>query len=278
VEVGPRDGLQNEATKIATADKIELVDRLSRSGLRKIEVTSFVHPTWVPQMADASDVMAGIARQPGVHYAALTPNVRGYENARAANANEVAVFAAASETFAQKNTNCSIDESFDRFAPLIAMARADGIPVRGYVSCGVVCPYEGDVAPAAVRDVSARLWELGCYEISIGDTVGQGTPGTIIAMLEAVARAVPVAHIAGHYHDTNGQAIDNIRASLGFGVRTFDAAVGGLGGCPYAPGAAGNVATEAVLALLDAEGFATGVDRAAIAEAAQFARSLRSQA
>jgi len=275
-EVGPRDGLQNEAAPITTGDKIKLVDLLSASGLQKIEVTSFVSPKWVPQMADASQVLSGIARTLGVTYSALTPNLRGFENARTAKVTEVAIFAAASETFAQKNTNCSIDESIERFLPILAAARTDQIPVRGYISCAVVCPYEGETAPAAVANLAEKLHRLGCYEISLGDTVGKGTPETIAAMLTAVSTVVPSAHLAGHYHDTNGRAVENIEASLGFGLRTFDAAVGGLGGCPYAPGAAGNVATEAVIERLHALGFSTGVDAGQIAKAAAFAKTLRS--
>ncbi|MEO1720127.1 MAG: hydroxymethylglutaryl-CoA lyase [Pseudomonadota bacterium] len=274
-EVGPRDGLQNEPTHIPTADKIALVDLLSATGLRKIEVTSFVHPKWVPQMADAADVLAGITRADNVDYAALTPNLRGYEGARASRACEVAVFAAASETFAQKNTNCSIDESFERFAPIIAAASRDGIPVRGYVSCVVGCPYEGAITPRAVRDVAERLIAIGCYEVSLGDTIGCGSPETIDAMLDAVLDAIPAQQVAGHYHDTNGRAVENIAASLARGVRTFDTAVGGLGGCPYAPGAAGNVATETVLSHLHANGYDTSVDEEAISAAARFARDLR---
>ena len=276
-EVGPRDGLQNEARLIPATEKIALIDRLSETGLRKVEATSFVSPKWVPQMADAAGVMAGISRADGVTYSALTPNMRGYEAARESNVSEVAIFAAASETFAQKNTNCSIAESFTRFEPILAAADRDGIAVRGYVSCVVVCPYEGAIAPAAVADVAARLVDAGCYEVSLGDTVGKGTPDTIAAMLEAVLIRVPATQLAGHYHDTNGRALESITVSLDHGLRTFDAAVGGLGGCPYAPGATGNVATEAVVEHLAASGFETGVDQAGLSDVSTFAKSLRGQ-
>ena len=277
-EVGPRDGLQNEARLIPGADKIALIDRLSQTGLRKIEATSFVSPKWVPQMADAADVMAGISRADGVTYSALTPNMRGYDAARAANVSEVAIFAAASETFAQKNTNCSIAKSFARFEPILAAANRDGVAVRGYVSCVVACPYEGAIAPEAVAQVAARLIDAGCYEVSLGDTVGKGTPDTIAAMLAAVLERVPAAKLAGHYHNTNGRALESISVSLAHGLRTFDAAVGGLGGCPYAPGASGNVATETVVEHVAASGFETGVDHAALTDVATFAKSLREQA
>ncbi|SDE68367.1 hydroxymethylglutaryl-CoA lyase [Paracoccus isoporae] len=274
-EMGPRDGLQNEKRMIPAADKIALVDRLSQAGFRRIEVTSFVSPKWVPQLADAAEVMAGIARVPGISYAVLTPNMKGYAGARAARADEVAVFASASEGFSRANLNASIDESLARFAPLTAAARADGIPVRGYVSVVTDCPFDGPTPPENVARVAAALWKMGCYEISLGDTIGQGRPETIDAMLSAVLDAVPAGRLAGHYHDTAGRALENIDASLARGVRVFDAAVGGLGGCPYAPGAAGNVATEKVAAHLEAAGYRTGLDRAAIDAAAQFARSLR---
>lgn len=274
-EMGPRDGLQNEKRLIATADKIALVNMLSRAGFRRIEVTSFVSPKWVPQLADAAEVLAGITRAPGVRYAALTPNLKGYEGARAARADAVAIFASASEGFSRANLNCSIAESLDRFAPVAEAARADGVPLRGYVSVVTDCPFDGPTPPAQVARVAASLRDLGCYEISLGDTIGHGTPHSIRAMLEAVLTELPPDRLAGHYHDTRGRALENIEASLALGLRSFDAAVGGLGGCPYAPGAAGNVATEAVADRLAALGFDTGLDRAVLAEAAAFARSLR---
>jgi hydroxymethylglutaryl-CoA lyase len=274
-EVGPRDGLQNEARPIPTADKIRLVDLLTAAGLRKIEVTSFVSPKWVPQMADAAEVMAGIRRAPGVTFAALTPNLKGYEAARAAGADEVAIFGAASETFSRKNINASIDESLARFAEVADAARADGIALRGYVSCVTDCPYEGPVAPAAVAAVTAKLFDLGCREVSLGDTIGQGRPERVDAMLRAVLEVADAGRLAGHFHDTAGRALANIMVALEHGLRVFDAAAGGLGGCPYAPGAAGNVATENVVAMMAELDHATGVDRARLAEAADFARGLR---
>ncbi|GGE41890.1 hydroxymethylglutaryl-CoA lyase [Actibacterium pelagium] len=277
-EMGPRDGLQNEKTLISTADKIALVDLLSQAGFRKIEVTSFVSPKWVPQMADAAAVLAGIERKQGISYAALTPNLRGLEGAIAAKADEVAIFASASEGFSQANINCSIAESFDRFAPVMTAAKEAGMPVRGYVSCVTDCPYDGPVAPESVASVAAKLLEMGCYEISLGDTIGAGTPETVEAMLEAVLKVVPAARLAGHFHDTKGRALDNIEVCLAKGIRTFDAAVSGLGGCPYAPGAAGNVATEAVVARLQALGFDTCIDTQALANAAEFARGLKEAA
>ncbi len=275
-EVGPRDGLQNEARMIPAADKIALVDCLSRSGLRQIEVTSFVSPKWVPQMADAAEVLAGITRAPGVAYSALTPNLKGYEAARAARADAVAVFAAATEGFSRANLNCTIAESLERFAPVMEAARADGIPVRGYVSVVTDCPYDGPVAPGAVARVAAALLAMGCTAISLGDTIGHGTPDRVAAMLRAVLDEVPAAQLAGHFHDTAGRALENIEASLDLGLRVFDAAVGGLGGCPYAPGAKGNVATERVAARLAELGHPTGLDMAVIAEAAAMARAMRS--
>ncbi|WP_424989935.1 hydroxymethylglutaryl-CoA lyase [Fluviibacterium sp. S390] len=274
-EMGPRDGLQNEQASIATADKIALVDLLSDCGLRKIEVTSFVSPKWVPQMADAAQVLAGITRRPGVSYAALTPNLKGFQGALAARADEVAVFASASEGFSRANINCSIAESLERFAPVLAAARADGVPVRGYVSCVTDCPFDGPTDPAQVAHVAKALRDMGCYEISLGDTIGAGTPDTVDAMLRAVTGAVPARHLAGHFHDTKGRALANIEVSLGHGLRVFDAAVGGLGGCPYAPGARGNVATEAVVDLLHGRGHATGIDPDKLAQCAAYATSLR---
>lgn len=277
-EVGPRDGLQNEPRPLALADKIALVDCLSRAGFRRIEVASFVSPRWVPQMADSGAVLSGIRRAPGVRYAALTPNLRGYTDARAAMADEVAVFAAASEGFSRANLNCTIAESLQRFEPIMAQARADGVPVRGYVSCVSDCPFDGPTDPDAVARVVAQLFDMGCYEVSLGDTVGQGTPDRIAAMLRAVSDVAAPALLAGHFHDTAGRALDNIAVALEHGVRVFDAAVGGLGGCPYAPGAAGNVATEAVHARLTELGYSTGLDAGVIAQAAAMARAMRGQA
>ncbi|GAA6207272.1 hydroxymethylglutaryl-CoA lyase [Cognatishimia sp. WU-CL00825] len=274
-EVGPRDGLQNEKKLIATADKIDLVDCLSAAGFKRIEIASFVSPKWVPQMADSADVLGGIQRATGVSYAALTPNMKGLERAIAARADEVAIFASASEGFSKANINASIAESLERFAPVVATANENGIAVRGYVSCVTDCPYDGATDPVQVARVAKALKDLGCYEISLGDTLGQATPDRISAMLEAVIEEIPVAQLAGHYHDTAARALDNIEASLHKGVRVFDAAVGGLGGCPYAPGAAGNVATEAVHARLLALGFETGLDAAILEKAGQMALALR---
>ncbi|GAB2186910.1 hydroxymethylglutaryl-CoA lyase [Roseibium sp. LAB1] len=275
-EMGPRDGLQNEKIFVPTAQKIDLVDRLSACGFRKIEVTSFVSPKWVPQMADAQEVMEGIYRHPSVTYAVLTPNVKGYTAAKKVSADEVAIFGSASEGFSRKNINCSVAESIERFKPLLEKAHEDGIPVRGYVSCVTDCPYDGPTPPEKVAEVASTLFDLGCYEISLGDTIGAGTPETIGTMLDAVLAAIPADKVAGHFHDTKGRAIENIEVSLEKGLRTFDSAVGGLGGCPYAPGAKGNVATEAVLDLMTRKGFETGIDRAKLAEIADFARTLRS--
>ncbi|MBP1848034.1 hydroxymethylglutaryl-CoA lyase [Rhizobium petrolearium] len=274
-EVGPRDGLQNEERIIPAADKIRLVDMLSACGFERIEVTSFVRADRVPQMADGAEVMASITRRPGTRYTVLTPNLRGYEAALAAKADEVAVFASASEGFSRKNINCSIAESFERFAPLILRAGADGVPVRGYVSCVVDCPYDGPTPPVQVAEVAEWLRRLGCCEISLGDTIGTGTPERVAAMLDAVLERLPAADLAGHFHDTNGRAIDNITVALEKGLRVFDAAAGGLGGCPYAPGAEGNVATGRTVDHLAALGFETGIDRHRLAEAEAFARSLR---
>jgi hydroxymethylglutaryl-CoA lyase len=274
-ETGPRDGLQNEARLIPAADKITLINLLSDCGINHIEAASFVSPKWVPQMADGADVFAGIRRKPGVVYSALTPNLQGLERAMAAKVDAVAIFASASEAFSLKNINCTIDESLARFTPLVAAARAAGLPVRAYISCVVECPYSGAVAPAQVADIAAKLLALGCYEISLGDTIGRATPDTIAAMLDAVLQVVPATRLAGHYHDTGGRALDNIAVSLTRGLRVFDTAAGGLGGCPFAPGASGNVATESVVAMLHAKGFTTGIDSAGLATAADFARSLR---
>ncbi|AWJ94048.1 hydroxymethylglutaryl-CoA lyase (plasmid) [Azospirillum baldaniorum] len=260
VEVGPRDGLQNEKQIVPTAVKIGLVDRLTDAGLTAIEAGSFVSPKWVPQMADTPDVFAGIRRKEGVRYVALTPNAKGLEGALAARADEVAVFAAASESFSQKNINCSIAESLDRFVPVLEQAKAQGVPVRGYVSCVLGCPYEGEIAPAAVAEVAGRLLAMGCYEVSLGDTIGTGTPSKAQAMIAAVAKRVPMERLAVHFHDTYGQALANILATLEMGVAVVDSSVAGLGGCPYAKGASGNVASEDVLYMLNGLGVATGVD------------------
>ena len=274
-EVGPRDGLQNEMRMIPVGEKIALVDCLSGAGFRRIEVASFVSPKWVPQMADGAQVLAGITRAPGVSYAALTPNMRGLEAALAAKADEVAIFGAASEGFSKANINATIAESLERFRPVAAAARAAGVRVRGYISCVVEGPYDGAVAPGKVAEVAAELDAMGCYEISLGDTIGRGRPEAIGAMLEAVLGVIPAARLAGHYHDTGGRALENIEVSLEKGLRVFDGAVGGLGGCPYAPGAAGNVATEAVNARLLALGYETGLDPEVLERAAAMARAMR---
>lgn len=260
VEVGPRDGLQNEQGQVRAEDKVALVDALVAAGLKHVEVGSFVSPRWVPQMADSAAVFAAIARAPGVTYAALTPNLQGFEAAIAAGASEVAVFAAASESFSQRNINCSIAQSLQRFEPVLAAAVAHGIKVRGYVSCVLGCPYEGDIAPERVRDVADAMLQMGCYELSLGDTLGIGTPGAARRLIDTVAQRVPRRQLAGHFHDTYGQAVANIYACLLEGVQVFDSSVAGLGGCPYAPGASGNVATEDVLYLLHGLGISTSVD------------------
>jgi len=270
VEVGPRDGLQNEKGEVPTKIKIELIERLAAAGLPAVEATAFVSPKWIPQMADHTEVLERIRREPGVSYPVLTPNLKGFQAALAAGATEVAIFGAASEAFSQKNINCSIAESLDRFRPVAEAARAANIKVRGYVSCVLGCPYEGEVAPAKVAEVAAELAAMGCYEISLGDTIGVGTPGRTKAMIEAVAERIPVERLAGHYHDTYGQALANIYASLEAGVATFDASVAGLGGCPYAAGASGNVATEDVLYMLNGLGIPTGVDLARVVEIGQW--------
>ncbi|WP_370268272.1 hydroxymethylglutaryl-CoA lyase [Nioella sp.] len=274
-EVGPRDGLQNEKRPIPTSEKIALIDCLSRAGFHRIEVASFVSPKWVPQMADSAAVLAGITRAPGVSYAALTPNMKGYEGAKAARADEIAIFASASEGFSKANINATIEESITRFVPVAQAAIADGIPVRGYISCVTDCPFDGPTAPSDVARVAATLRNIGCYEISLGDTIGQGRPETVDAMLAAVLDEVAPEELAGHFHDTAGRALANIEVSLARGLRVFDAAVGGLGGCPYAPGAEGNVATEAVAARVAELGYETGLNMAIIAEAAQMARAMR---
>ncbi|KWV85100.1 MULTISPECIES: hydroxymethylglutaryl-CoA lyase [Pseudomonas] len=260
VEVGPRDGLQNEAQPISVADKVQLVDALSAAGLSYIEVGSFVSPKWVPQMAGSAEVFAQIQRKPGVTYGALAPNLRGFEDALAAGVKEVAVFAAASEAFSQRNINCSISESLERFAPIMAAAKQHGVSVRGYVSCVLGCPYEGDIAPEQVAAVARELYAMGCYEVSLGDTIGTGTAGATRRLFEVVGAQVPRDKLAGHFHDTYGQAIANIYASLLEGITVFDSSIAGLGGCPYAKGASGNVATEDVLYLLNGLGIDTGID------------------
>ena len=275
-EMGPRDGLQNEKRHIPTEEKIALVNCLSRAGFRRIEVASFVSPKWVPQMADSAQVLANIDRVEGVSYAALTPNMQGFNRAVMAQADEIAIFGSASEGFSKANINATIAGSLERFAPVVEAARDVNLPVRGYISCVTDCPYDGPTPPEKVAEVAAYLRDAGCYEISLGDTIGQGTPESITAMLEAVLQEVPAARLAGHYHDTAGRALMNIEASLALGVRVFDAAVGGLGGCPYAPGAAGNVATEAVNGLLLSLGYETGLDGAVLDEAAAMARAMRS--
>ncbi|MDA8110632.1 MAG: hydroxymethylglutaryl-CoA lyase [Betaproteobacteria bacterium] len=266
VEVGPRDGLQNERAQVPARVKIELIERLAEAGLPAVEATAFVSPKWIPQMADHAEVLAGIRRRPGVSYPVLTPNLKGFEAALAAGATEVAIFGAASEAFSRKNINCSIAESLERFRRVAQAARAAGVKLRGYVSCVLGCPYEGEVRPAQVAAVAGALYDMGCYEISLGDTIGVGTPRRTRAMLEAVSTRVPRERLAGHYHDTYGQALANMYASLEAGVATFDASVAGLGGCPYAAGASGNVATEDVLYMLNGLGIETGVDLARVAE------------
>jgi hydroxymethylglutaryl-CoA lyase len=270
VDVGPRDGLQNEKATIATDVKVGLVDRLTDAGVQSIEAASFVSPKWVPQMADGAEVMAGIRRKPGVVYSALVPNMKGFEAAVEAKADEVAVFAAASEAFSQRNTNCSIAESLTRFEPVMAAARERGIAVRGYISCVLGCPYEGEIAPEAVARVAKALFNMGCHEISVGDTIGVGTPGRTKAMIEACVAHVPLDKLAGHYHDTYGQALANIYASLEMGVAVFDSSVAGLGGCPYAKGATGNVATEDVVYMLHGLDIATGIDLDRLIDAGEF--------
>jgi len=276
-EVGARDGLQNEKTMIPAAQKIELIDRLSECGFSKIEATAFVSPKWVPQMVDASEVMAGIKRNSNVDYAVLTPNLKGYDLAKQSNADEVAIFGSASEGFSQANVNASIAETIERFIPITGVAHEDGIPVRGYISCVTDCPYDGATPPEKVAWMARQLLNAGCYEISLGDTIGQATPEKIETMLNAVLEVVPAEKLAGHYHDTAGRALLNIEVSLEKGLRTFDTSVGGLGGCPYAPGAAGNVATGAVAEMLEQQGFETGIDLEKLSHAETFAKSLRNE-
>ena len=260
VEVGPRDGLQNEKLQISAEDKIALIEQLADAGVNYIESGSFVSPKWVPQMATSSDVFNGIKRKSGVTYAALTPNMKGFEAAMAVNANEVAIFGAASEAFSQKNINCSIEESLQRFEPIMQAAKAVNIPVRGYVSCVVGCPYDGFIEPEQVAMVAEKLYKMGCYEISLGDTIGVGTPATVTKMIQAVSARIPMEKLAVHFHDTYGQALTNIYSALQAGVMVVDSAIAGLGGCPYAKGASGNVATEDVLYMLNGLGIKTGID------------------
>ena len=270
VEVGPRDGLQNEKAQVPTAVKLELIERLAQAGLPAVEATAFVSPKWIPQMADHTEVLERVRRKPGVAYPVLTPNLKGFEAARAAGATEVAIFGAATEAFSRKNINCSIAESLERFRPVAEAAKKTNVKVRGYISCVVGCPYEGEIAPHKVSEVAAALYDLGCYEVSLGDTIGVGTPAKTQRMIEACAKRVPVGKLAGHYHDTYGQALANIYASLQLGVATFDASVAGLGGCPYAAGASGNVATEDVVYMLNGLGIETGVDLDRLVEIGQW--------
>ncbi len=270
VEVGPRDGLQNEKQIVTAEDKIELINRLGTTGLSVIEATSFVSPKWVPQMGDNREVMQGIERKSGINYPVLTPNMKGFEAALECDVKEVAVFGAASESFSQKNINCSIDESLERFAPVIEAAKSNQIKVRGYVSCVLGCPYEGEISPHKVAEVADKLYRMGCYEISLGDTIGVGTPIKAQQMLDAVAQKVPMNALAIHFHDTYGQALANILACLQLGVTTIDSAIAGLGGCPYAKGASGNVATEDVVYMLQGMGIETGVDLKALVSVAQW--------
>ncbi|HEU4620685.1 MAG TPA: hydroxymethylglutaryl-CoA lyase [Burkholderiaceae bacterium] len=270
VDVGPRDGLQNEAQPVPAKVKIELVHRLQEAGLRAIEVTSFVSPKWVPQMADNAEVMAGIARRMDVTYSALVPNLKGFEAAIASRVDEIVVFGAASEAFSQRNINCSIVESIERFRPVVEAAHQHGIRVRGSISCALGCPYQGEVTPDAVAYVARLMNEIGVEHVGVADTIGTGTPRRVQAVIEAVARVYPIADISGHFHDTYGQALANIYASLEVGVSTFDASVAGLGGCPYARGATGNVATEDVVYLMQGLGIRTGIDLNALVDAGRF--------
>jgi len=270
VEVGPRDGLQNEPGEVPTEVKLELIERLADAGLPAVEATAFVSPKWIPQMADHTEVLERLRRKPGVSYPVLTPNLKGFEAARAAGATEVAVFGAASEAFSKKNINCSIAESLERFRPIAFEAKKHDIKVRGYVSCVLGCPYEGEIKPERVADVAGALFEMGCYEVSLGDTIGVGTPGKTRAMIEACTQRVPIAHLAGHYHDTYGQALANIYASLELGMSTFDSSIAGLGGCPYAAGASGNVATEDVVYMLHGLGIETGIDLERLVEVGEW--------
>jgi len=259
-EVGPRDGLQNEAGIVPAKHKIALIDLLSDTGLRYIEATSFVSPKWVPQMADALDVMAGITRKKGVTYAALTPNIKGLEAALGAGVDEVAIFGSASESFSQKNINCSISQSLERFAPVAKAALAAGVSLRGYVSCVIACPYEGAIAPVQARKVTEALLDLGCYQVSLGDTIGKGSPETTALLLDDLLKTTPADKLAGHFHDTDGTALANVTTALDYGLRCFDSAIGGLGGCPYAPGAKGNLSTIPLVEMLHDSGWNTGLD------------------
>jgi hydroxymethylglutaryl-CoA lyase len=270
VEVGPRDGLQNEAAPVPLATKVELIDRLSETGLSVIEAGAFVSPKWVPQMADSAGVFRRIRQRPGISYPVLVPNVKGLELALAAGAQEIAVFGAASESFSQRNINCSIQESLERFAHVTDAAQSAGLKVRGYVSCVLGCPYEGEIEPGAVARVAEALIGMGCYEVSLGDTIGIGTASKAQRMIEAVAGQVDISHLAAHFHDTYGQALANLLAVLQMGVATVDASVSGLGGCPYAPGASGNVATEDVVYMLHGLGIETGIDLDKLVEAGAF--------
>lgn len=272
-EVGPRDGLQNEKAIIDTADKVALIDSLSKTGLTKIEATSFVSPKWVPQMGDAQEVMANIERHTSVDYAVLTPNLKGLEGALKAKADEVAIFASASEGFSQKNINCSIKESIDRFRPVAKLAIQEGLKLRGYVSCIVECPYDGAVDPQAVSDVVNQLFDLGCYEVSLGDTIGKASPQSISKLLDALLPKIEVTKLAGHFHDTSGNAIANVDIALKYGLRTFDSAIGGLGGCPYAPGAKGNVSTIQLVEHLHKTNWKTGLDLSALYNAQNLLQS-----
>jgi hydroxymethylglutaryl-CoA lyase len=273
--MGPRDGLQNEAAMITTADKVRLVDMLTNAGFAKIEVASFVSPKWVPQMADGADVLAAVIRKSGVAYTALTPNLKGFERAIAAHVDEIAIFGSASEGFSHSNLGRGRVAALEMFAPVAEAAKAQGVKMRGYVSCVVECPFDGPTPPTDVAEAVAAMLAMGCYEVSLGDTIGKGAPEKISAMLDAVLGVAAPSQLAGHYHDTNNRALESIAVSLDKGLTTFDAAVGGLGGCPYAPGAKGNVATEAVVEMLEARGLTTGIDRAKLAEAATFAKTLR---
>ena len=270
VEVGPRDGLQNEAVSVPTAVKIELIEQLAQAGLPVVEATAFVSPTWVPQMADHVEVMMGICRKPGVSYTALVPNMKGFAAALAVGVREIAVFSSASETFSNKNTNCSITEGLARFDAVCAAARANGVRVRGYISCVLGCPYEGAVPPGRVADIAAELLNMGCYEVSLGDTIGMGTPGKTRNLVKVVAKKVPLENLAGHFHDTYGQALANAYAALECGISVLDSSVAGLGGCPYAPGASGNVASEDLLYMLNGLGIETGVDMDKLIAAGNF--------
>ena len=274
VEVGPRDGLQNEKQLVTTADKLTLISMLGDAGLTRIEAGSFVSPKWVPQMADSGDIFKQLTRKQGVQYSALTPNMKGLDAALEAGVEEVAVFGAASESFSQKNINCSISESLSRFEPVIEKAKALNIPVRGYVSCVMGCPYEGKIAPKAVADVSKTLLDMGCYEISLGDTIGTGTPGATKALMDEVLNAIPVSKIAAHFHDTYGQALVNLYTAMEYGVAVIDSAVSGLGGCPYAKGASGNVATEDVVYMLNGMGITSNVDMDKLLDTSRFVQSV----